>query len=180
MRQIAVEYATQKHAGQFRKCGVVEYITHPIGVAGIVEAAGGDETQIIAALLHDVIEDCFPRTKEGRDAGFREIAEIFGQDIAHMVMDLTNTPKELQPDKNRAARKAIDNERLAQVCRRTKTVKLADILYNVNDMQGLEPGFRRRFLYEKREQAEVVADGHEGLYQKILAALDRQKERFGL
>jgi (p)ppGpp synthase/HD superfamily hydrolase len=169
MREQTLLFATEKHLGQTRKNGVTEYITHPIGVAKIVEKYGGDEAQIQIALLHDVLEDC--------DCTDLEIYEAFGQDVADGVIALTNTSKQKAPDLNRATRKALDNERLATIPTRYKLVKLADIYYNVNDLDGLERGFAFKFLDEKRRQAEVVREGNEELYEAIIESIDRQQER---
>ena len=54
----ALLFATRKHAGQTRKATAVPYIAHLLSVAGLVLEAGGDEDLAIAALLHDVVEDC--------------------------------------------------------------------------------------------------------------------------
>ena len=52
-----LDFATKAHEGQKRKYSDEDYITHPIAVATIVEEHGGDIEMILAALLHDVIED---------------------------------------------------------------------------------------------------------------------------
>ena len=54
----AVEFATVMHDGQVRKGSGVPYISHPLAVAAIALQHGADEDQAIAALLHDVPEDC--------------------------------------------------------------------------------------------------------------------------
>jgi (p)ppGpp synthase/HD superfamily hydrolase len=54
----AVAYAADAHAGQVRKGTSIPYISHPLAVSALVLEHGGDEDQAIAALLHDVLEDC--------------------------------------------------------------------------------------------------------------------------
>ncbi len=54
----AFEFAAQKHAKQTRKASTIPYIAHLMGVTSLVLEAGGDEDLAIAALLHDVVEDC--------------------------------------------------------------------------------------------------------------------------
>ena len=176
MREKALLFATHAHdnraskeENRFRKNGTTPYITHPIGVAKIVEQYGGDEAQICAAKLHDVLEDC--------DVTFDELTEEFGEDIAGMVRDLTNTSKLDAPELNRAARKARDNLKLEKITDRAKLVKLADIYYNVNDLDGFQPGFARKFLGEKQEQAYVVREGSAELYAKVVESIDRQFAR---
>jgi len=51
-------FAAEKHAGQVRKASTTPYIAHLMGVASLALEYGGDEDMAIAALLHDVVEDC--------------------------------------------------------------------------------------------------------------------------
>ena len=54
----AYAFAARAHTGQFRKgVGQVPYINHPCAVAALVDKAGGGEAAIVAAVLHDVVED---------------------------------------------------------------------------------------------------------------------------
>jgi (p)ppGpp synthase/HD superfamily hydrolase len=75
----AFEYANIWHRDQARKSTTLPYILHPMGVASLVLEAGGDEEQAIAALLHDVPEDC------GGEARLTEILEMFGPRVEAMV-----------------------------------------------------------------------------------------------
>jgi (p)ppGpp synthase/HD superfamily hydrolase len=61
-------FAAEKHGRQMRKASTIPYIAHLMGVASLVLEAGGDEDLAIAALLHDVVEDCggAPMLKEVR------------------------------------------------------------------------------------------------------------------
>jgi (p)ppGpp synthase/HD superfamily hydrolase len=75
----AIAYAAEAHKAQVRKSTNIAYISHPFGVASLVLEAGGDEDQAIAALLHDVAEDC------GGESRITEIASLFGPRVAHIV-----------------------------------------------------------------------------------------------
>lgn len=79
----AVDYARDAHAGQFRKGTSIPYLSHLLGVASLVITYGGNEDQAIAALLHDVVEDCGAE-QEGL------IRERFGDAVAAIVMDCTD------------------------------------------------------------------------------------------
>ncbi len=77
-------YAIKKHRGQFRKSGEPYYI-HPIEVAKIVTDLKLDRDSIIAALLHDVVEDT--------NTSLEEIEKKFGKDVAFLVDGLTKIEK---------------------------------------------------------------------------------------
>lgn len=75
----AMKYATYWHKDEVRKSTSIAYICHPFGVAALVLEALGDEDQAIAALLHDIAENC------GGEARLTEIAHQFGPRVAHIV-----------------------------------------------------------------------------------------------
>jgi (p)ppGpp synthase/HD superfamily hydrolase len=79
----AFRFAARKHAGQLRKGTAAPYISHLMGVAGLVLEAGGDEDLAIAALLHDVVEDC------GGVPMLKEVRRSFGKRVAHVVEGCT-------------------------------------------------------------------------------------------
>ena len=76
----ALEYSKEAHKLQTRKSGE-PYIIHPILVASIVASITNDEAMVIAALLHDVVEDT--------DIGIEDISQLFGADVSHLVEGLT-------------------------------------------------------------------------------------------
>lgn len=78
--QEALDFSIRLHANQFRKSGD-PYVVHPIAVASITASFSNDETMVIAALLHDVIEDT--------DCDEQTILKIFGSDVHHIVRGLT-------------------------------------------------------------------------------------------
>jgi len=190
----ALAYAVTHHAGQFRKNNVTPYIVHPIGVADIVYKNGEGaflpadlEIMILAALFHDILEDCTDEETSKADLE-HEMRKRWGDEVVEVVIGLTNTSKQDQPELNRAQRKAADAARLANESLAVQFVKLADILYNVNDLDSFTPGFARKFLNEKRTQVEVmtanwVEDNDDiapieawNLREKCLKAIERQLE----
>ena len=79
----ASEFAAQAHAGQYRKGEAREpYIIHLEEVANLVEAWGGSEEAILAAWLHDTVEDC--------DITFEDIEREFGASVCGFVRELTD------------------------------------------------------------------------------------------
>src|SRR5271165_4047716 len=90
--QRAFDYAATQHAGQTRKQTAFPYLSHLMAVASLVLEAGGDEDMAIAALLHDVVEDCggLPR--------LREVRKQFGPRVANMVEGCTDSLGEPKPE----------------------------------------------------------------------------------
>jgi (p)ppGpp synthase/HD superfamily hydrolase len=90
--QRAFRYAAEKHAGQTRKQTAVPYLSHLMAVASLVLEAGGDEDLAIAALLHDVVEDCGGMPRLG------EILQEFGPRVAKIVEGCTDSFGEPKPE----------------------------------------------------------------------------------
>src|SRR3977135_51104 len=90
--QRAFRYAAEKHAGQTRKQSAVPYLSHLMAVASLVLEAGGDEDIAIAALLHDVVEDC------GGMPRLREVRKQFGPRVAKIVEGCTDAFIEPKPE----------------------------------------------------------------------------------
>ncbi|MDY5824310.1 MAG: HD domain-containing protein [Candidatus Coprenecus sp.] len=126
----AYELARDAHSGQMRKSGE-PYIMHPVSVAKIVaEELSLGPNPIIAALLHDVVEDT--------DCKIGEIKERFGEDVAFLVGVVTKKKKE-QYERS----KQVDNYRqiLASVQYdiRAILIKLADRLHNMRTLDSMRP-----------------------------------------
>ena len=81
----ALAFATTMHNGQVRKETQIPYVSHLLGASSLVLENGGDETEAIAALLHDVIEDC------GGLGAEEQIVEAFGQSVARIVRACSDT-----------------------------------------------------------------------------------------
>ena len=89
--ETAFLYATHVHAGQARKATGIPYITHLMAVAAIVAEYGGDEVQVIAALLHDAPED------QGGEGRLEDIRQRFGEDVARIVSACSDTFEDPKP-----------------------------------------------------------------------------------
>lgn len=143
--------AAHMACGQIRKYTGEPYHVHPREVAMIVQAAGGDEFQIAAAHLHDVVEDT--------DVTIQQIQDFFGYKVAELVGWLTDVSK--PTDGNRAERKAIDRAHTAQAPVRAKMIKLADLISNTKSIVEHDEKFARVYLEEKRLLlTEALHDGH--------------------
>jgi (p)ppGpp synthase/HD superfamily hydrolase len=124
--QRAFSFAAEKHSGQTRKASTIPYIAHLMGVASLVLEAGGDEDLAIAALLHDVVEDCGGKSmlKEGR--------RRFGSRVAKIVDGCTDSDVSPKPPWFERKRKYI--ARLQKEDAETRLVSAADKLNNVRSI----------------------------------------------
>jgi GTP pyrophosphokinase len=155
----AFTFAKRLHAGQYRKGTTIPYLAHLLGVASLVLEGGGDEDEVIAALLHDAAED------QGGWATLEEIRHRFGEKVATIVegcTDAMTTPKPPWRERKEAyilhLRTASASERL---------VSAADKLHNA-----------RSILADYRAMGEAVWDrftgGREGTlwyYRALVEAL---------
>jgi hypothetical protein len=119
----ALTYATSAHDTQVRKGTKVPYAAHLLGVASIVLEAGGTETEAIAALLHDVVED------QGGAVRLRHVRKTFGDEIAQIVHECSAEDK-TQGDPGWRPRKERYIHGIKSVSRSALLVSLADKLYN--------------------------------------------------
>jgi (p)ppGpp synthase/HD superfamily hydrolase len=122
----ALIFAKRKHAGQTRKKTAVPYISHLLGVAGLVLEAGGDEELAIAALLHDVVEDC------GGAPMLKEIRARFGHRVAHVVDGCTDTDATPKPPWRKRKEDYLKHLRRADAD--TRLVSVADKLHNARSI----------------------------------------------
>ncbi|MFN2541260.1 MAG: HD domain-containing protein [Chthoniobacterales bacterium] len=84
-------YATRLHRDQTRKKTGIPFVAHILGVTAITLEYGGNETEAIAALLHDTVEDC------GGTERLIDIRERFGDDVAGIVEGCTDTVEDPKP-----------------------------------------------------------------------------------
>jgi (p)ppGpp synthase/HD superfamily hydrolase len=121
--QRAFQYAAEKHAGQTRKQTAVPYLSHLMAVASLVLEAGGDEDMAIAALLHDVVEDC------GGMPRLREVRKQFGPRVAKIVEGCTDSF--VEPKVEWMERKKGYLREVKDADAETRLVSAADKLHNV-------------------------------------------------
>ena len=142
----AYKFADQAHLGQFRANGQ-PYITHPIAVAGLCAEWKLDAQAIMAALMHDTIEDC--------GVSKTELIEKFGAATADLVDGLTKLDK-LQFNTREESQAESFRKMLLAMARdvRIILIKLADRLHNMRTMQAMAPERRQRIA---RETGDIYA-----------------------
>jgi (p)ppGpp synthase/HD superfamily hydrolase len=122
----AFQFAAEKHKGQTRKASTIPYIAHLMGVASLALEFGGDEDVAIAALLHDVVEDC------GGAAMLKEVRRRFGSRVAKIVDGCTDSDSNPKPPWRE--RKESYLRHLKSADADTRLVSAADKLNNVRSI----------------------------------------------
>lgn len=166
MIEKALKFATYAHMGQKRKYTGEEYIVHPIEVMEIVKSVPHTEAMLIAALLHDTIEDC--GVTEG------QIEANFGREVADLVIWLTDVSK--PSDGNRKIRKEIDRQHTAKAPAEAKTIKLADLISNTVSIVEHDKHFATVYLREKKLLLEVLKEGDSTLFEKASAFVSMENK----
>ena len=142
--QRAYDVAEDRHSSQRRKSGD-PYITHPLAVASILAELGMDTTTLVAALLHDTVEDT--------GYSLEELTEEFGDEVAHLVDGVTKLDKVVL---GTAAEGETIRKMIIAMARdpRVLVIKVADRLHNMRTMRFLPPEKQAR---KARETLEVIA-----------------------
>lgn len=152
----AIEFATKAHGSQKRKYTGDPYIVHPIEVATMLATRGFSEEVVMAAILHDVVEDT-PVTNA-------EIAKAFGSKVASLVGMVTDVSR--PDDGNRKARKEMDRQHLAGASSEGKSIKLADLISNSKSITQHDANFAKVYMSEKRELLAALKGGDSQLHRQ--------------
>ena len=148
--EAAYHFAARAHDGQFRQSGE-PYVTHPVAVAEIVAGWRLDPQALIAALLHDVMEDT-AITKQ-------EIADAFGKVTAELVDGLSKLDKIEFQSQEEAQAENFRKMLLAMASDlRVILIKLADRLHNMRTLDSVSPAKRRRVASETFEIYAPIAN----------------------
>jgi len=160
----AIAFAADKHRRQRRKDAEASpYINHPIAVATVLASEGdvSDEATLLAAVLHDTVEDT--------QTTFVELEERFGSEVAGLVRELTDD-KSLE----KGERKRLQIEHARESSIHAKQVKIADKICNVRDITVSPPADwplqrRREYL----TWSEKVVAGCRGVNSKLDQVFDQ-------
>ena len=139
----AYEFSAKAHEGQLRRSGE-PYLQHPIAVAGVLTSLKTDVTAIVAALLHDTLEDTV--------ATPAELEREFGKDVVHLVDGVTKIGKitfrsyeEKQAENFRKMVLSMADDI------RVVLIKLADRLHNMRTLEHLSAPKRQEIAQETLE-----------------------------
>ncbi|GAB2530810.1 HD domain-containing protein [Rufibacter soli] len=177
LEQKAWAFAVEAHGEQQRKFNFEPYVRHLERVAQTVMAYGGTTGMVMAALLHDVLEDT-PVTAPEMEAFLSETCAgtiTNPAEVLQMVLDLTDQFTKAQaPGHNRKRRKEMERQRLAAISPRAQTIKLADIIDNTRDIIAYDLSFARVYVPEIVAVLEVLKQA-EPFRLYLLACYEAQK-----
>ena len=159
--RVAFEFSRAAHQGQMRQSGD-PYISHPIAVARILAPLHIDVQAIIAALLHDVVEDTEVTTGQ--------VAEKFGKPVAELVEGLSKLDR-IQFETREDAQAENFRKMLLAMARdvRVILIKLADRLHNMRTLESMALGKRERIARETMEIYAPIANrlGLNDIYREL-------------
>ena len=139
----AWNFAKEAHKGQIRKFVNKPYFgAHVVKVNGIVKQYTTEEDILCAALLHDVIEDCF----EDPEVGYHILEQEFGKRVADIVMELTSSKEDIDDNYNSKADYLI--VKMIHMTDDALIIKLADRLQNISDAFTASERFRNKYFQE--------------------------------
>lgn len=159
----AIAFAAAKHRNQRRKDAEASpYINHPLQLAHVLATEGevSDLETLMAAVLHDTVEDT--------ETTYAELRERFGKEVADVVMEVTD-------DKTlpKAERKQRQVEHAPHMSERAALVKLADKTCNLRDVAGSPPaGWSLQRKQEYFDWAKQVVDGLPAVNHRMRRAFD--------
>lgn len=153
----AFNFSAHAHRYQKRKDPEASpYIVHPAALADVLAQHDADAITIVAALLHDTVEDT--------DATFEEIEHEFGKEIADIVREVTGD-KSLPKD----TRKELEVAHAATASRRAKMVKIAD---KADNLKNFPPDWTQERISGYFVWAKRVVDNCRGVHPGLEAHFD--------
>jgi (p)ppGpp synthase/HD superfamily hydrolase len=164
----ALEFAARKHRDQRRKGeGAAPYINHPIAVAAVLAGTGGidDAVTLVAALLHDTVEDT--------ETTLEELEGEFGAEVRDVVDEVTD-----DKDLAKSERKRLQVEHTPSASRRAKEVKLGDKICNIRDLVHAPPrGWSLQRKVDYLDWTEQVLAGCRGTNDALERLYDQELAR---
>ena len=172
--QEAWDFAKEKHKAQIRRFINLPYFdAHVQKVNGIVKQYTKDEDLLIAALLHDVVEDCY----DNKWHGYKDIKSLFGKRVAELVMELTSDDDEIGHRYDNSKTNYLIHK-MIKMSDDALIIKLSDRLQNISDAFTASERFRNRYFEETSRIIKSLEDGrglnqtHKRLVHNIQVKLD--------
>ena len=150
--KLAWDFAKKAHRGQVRKFINKPYFgAHVVKVNGIVKQYTTDEDILCAALLHDVLEDCY----DDLEVGYNELKDIFGKSVADLVSELTSDGDEIDDEYEGNKGDYLTNK-MINMSNGALIIKLSDRLQNISDAFTASERFRNKYFEETSKIVESL------------------------
>ena len=163
----AKRFCAIAHGSQKRKYTDMPYWVHPFAVAELVSMVTDNEDIIIAAYLHDTLEDT--------SVIYDDLVEFFGHTVAQLVYEVSDVSR--PEDGNRKVRKDLDRQHLAKASPEGQTIKLADLIDNSHSITRYDPNFAIVYMKEKARLLEVLTKGDKTLLEKAKKIVEDHEQR---
>lgn len=162
LSRYAMAFAEYAHGinDQKRKYTDDSYHTHLKEVGLILQQFGSSEEEVVAGILHDIIEDTLFTEKS--------IKEKFNSKISSLVVENTSP----RIGKNRKERHQNNLIYFSGISLSAKKIRMADMISNLKDIKDKDPKFARIYIPEKRELLELFKDADSNLYRRVLEIIN--------
>ena len=162
----AARFTAEQHAAvqQLEPYTGRPYVAHPIAVACVLLDHGRPFLEVLAGLLHDLLEDTWT-TQAGLTARFGPVVTGWTRQVSKVSK---------KADGNRSKRAKIDLKHFAAAEAPAQNVKLADVIVNASSIRVRDPGFARIYLAEKKEVVEGLRLGDDGIRLRAAAIVERE------
>jgi len=178
--KLAWEFAQRAHKDQVRKfTGLPYFDNHVQKVNGTLKLYTTDEATLIAALLHDVAEDCYDNIWDA----YADVKELFGKEVADIMLELTSNTDEIKHKWGGSKTKYLINKML-KMSDKAFTIKLSDRFNNIADAFTASERFRTNYYRETCAIVDAMEEGRtftrvqRQLLDDIKAKLDNIKRIF--
>jgi (p)ppGpp synthase/HD superfamily hydrolase len=178
--KLAWEFAQRAHKDQVRKfTGQSYFDAHVQKVNGTLKLYTTDEATLIAALLHDVAEDCYDNIWDA----YAEVKELFGKEVADIMLELTSDNEEMKHKWGGSKTNYLINKML-KMSDKAFTIKLSDRFNNIADAFTASERFRTNYYRETCAIVDAMEEGRtftrvqRQLLDDIKAKLDNIKKIF--
>lgn len=178
--KLAWEFAQRAHKDQVRKfTGLPYFDNHVQKVNGTLKLYTTDEATLIAALLHDVAEDCYDNIWDA----YSDVKELFGKEVADIMLELTSNTDEIKHKWGGSKTNYLINKML-KMSDKAFTIKLSDRFNNIADAFTASERFRTNYYRETCAIVDAMEEGRtftrvqRQLLDDIKAKLDNIKRIF--
>jgi (p)ppGpp synthase/HD superfamily hydrolase len=178
--KLAWEFGQRAHKDQVRKITGQSYFdAHVQKVNGTLKLYTTDEATLIAALLHDVAEDCYDNIWDA----YAEVKELFGKEVADIMLELTSDNEEMKHKWGGSKTNYLINKML-KMSDKAFTIKLSDRFNNIADAFTASERFRNNYYRETCAIVDAMEEGRtftrvqRQLLDDIKAKLDNIKKIF--